>query len=344
MSSNLNVAVIGCGYWGPNLVRNFNAAPNCTLKTLCDTNPDRLNAMKALYPHVQMVSDYKQVISDPDIQAIIIALPVHLHYPIAKAALEMNKHVLIEKPMTASAAESIELINLAQQKQLTLMVGHTFIYSAPVRKIKEIVDSGDLGEIIYMSSRRLNLGLFQKDINVAWDLAPHDLAIMLYILQSDAQSVNCTGVDAANISEKIEAITSLSVNFKNGVFANIQSSWLDPNKVRDMTFVGTKKMLVFNDVEQFEKIKIYDKGVDMPSAGYSTFADFVFAYRNGDMYSPSFKMIEPLKLEAQHFLDCIRSGTKPETSGEEGLKVVQILEASSLSLKQNGAQVFIDNL
>ena len=344
MSTNLNVAVIGCGYWGPNLIRNFNSAPNCTLKTLCDANQKRLDVMKGLYPNVQTTTDYNQVINDPEIQAIVIALPVHLHHPVAKAALENGKHVLIEKPMTSSVEQSKELVALAKQKNLTLMVGHTFIYSAPVRKIKEIVDSGDLGEIIYMSSRRLNLGLFQKDINVAWDLAPHDLAIMLYILQSDAQSVNCTGVDAANISEKIEAITSLSVNFKNGVFANIQSSWLDPNKVRDMTFVGTKKMLVFNDVEQFEKIKIYDKGVDMPSAGYSTFADFVFAYRNGDMYSPSFKMIEPLKLEAQHFLDCIRSGTKPETSGEEGLKVVQILEASSLSLKQNGAQVFIDNL
>jgi predicted dehydrogenase len=341
MSTNLNVAVIGCGYWGPNLIRNFNSAPNCTLKTLCDANQKRLEAMKALYPHVQTATDYQQVISDPNINAVVIALPVHLHYPVAKAALESGKHVLVEKPMTSSVEQSKELVSLAKQKNLILMVGHTFIYSAPVRKIKEIVKSGELGDLIYMSSRRLNLGLFQKDINVTWDLAPHDLAIMCYVLESDPDAVNCTGVDAAKISENIEAITNLSVHFKNGVFANIQSSWLDPNKVRDMTFVGTKKMLVFNDIEQFEKIKIYDKGVDMPEAGYSTFADFVFAYRNGDMYSPSLKMVEPLKLEAQHFLDCIRSGETPETSGEDGLKVVQILEASSLSLKQNGAQVVL---
>jgi len=341
MSTNLNVAVIGCGYWGPNLIRNFNSAPNCTLKTLCDANQKRLDAMKGLYPNVQTTTDYNQVINDPEIQAIVIALPVHLHHPVAKAALENGKHVLIEKPMTSSVEQSKELVALAKQKNLTLMVGHTFIYSAPVRKIKEIIDSGELGDIIYMSSRRLNLGLFQKDINVTWDLAPHDLAIMLYILGSEADSVNCTGVDALNISENIEAITNLSVHFKNGVFANIQSSWLDPNKVRDMTFVGTKKMLVFNDIEQFEKIKIYDKGIDMPEAGYSTFADFVFAYRNGDMYSPAFNMVEPLKLEAQHFLDCIRSGSTPLTSGEDGLKVVQILEASSLSLKQNGAQIVL---
>jgi predicted dehydrogenase len=343
MTTNVNIAVIGCGYWGPNLIRNFNNATNCTLKTLCDANQKRLDAMKALYPQTQTVLDYQQVLNDQDIQAVVIALPVHLHYPIAKAALEIGKHVLVEKPMTSSVEQSKELVALAKQKNLTLMVGHTFIYSAPVRTIKEIVKSGELGDLIYMSSRRLNLGLFQKDINVTWDLAPHDLAIMLYILGSDAESVNCTGVDAAKISEKIEAITSLSVKFKNGVFANIQSSWLDPNKVREMTFVGTKKMLVFNDVEQFEKIKIYDKGIDVPDAGYSTFADFVFAYRNGDMYSPSLKMVEPLKLEAQHFIDCILSGQTPETSGEDGLKVVQILEASSSSLQQHGAQIVLQN-
>jgi len=334
----LNVAVIGCGYWGPNLIRNFNSLAGCRVKTLCDNSQDRLDYMKTMYREVTTTTDYQQIIHDPDIQAVVIAAPVHLHYEIAKKALDAGKHVLVEKPMARSTAECTDLIQLAAAKKLILMVGHTFVYSGPVRKIREIVEAGDLGKILYMSSRRLNLGLFQKDINVAWDLAPHDLSIMFYILQEDALTVNCVG--SSNITKGIEDVTNLSITLKHNTFATIQSSWLDPNKVREITFVGTKRMLVYNDVEPVEKIKVYDKGVDTPP-GYNSFAEFVYAYRNGDIYAPSLKMSEPLKVEAQHFLDCILTGNKPESSGEEGLRVVQVLEAASESLRQQGAQVAI---
>ncbi len=336
MAEKINIAVVGCGYWGPNLIRNFHQNNQAHLKWLCDLSQDRLNAMKAMYHEADISTDYNEVLKDETVDAVVIALPVHLHYTMAKQALEAGKHVMVEKPMASTAAECRELNALAAEKKLTLMVGHTFVYSAPIRKIKEIVDSGDLGQILYVSSRRLNLGLYQKDINVAWDLAPHDLSILFYVLGDRATSVNCVG--AANVTPGIEDVTNLTVHMQHHGFAMIQSSWLDPIKVRELTLVGNKRMLVFNDLEQVEKIKIYDKGVEVPPS-YNSFADFIFAYRNGDMYSPAIKMVEPLKVETQHFLECIRSGAKSLSSGEEGLKVVEVLEASSQSLKQGGANI-----
>lgn len=336
MAEPINVAVVGCGYWGPNLIRNFHQNKEANLKKLCDVSQERLDAMKAMYHEAETTTDYNDILNDDAVEAVVIALPVHLHHKMAKQALEAGKHVMVEKPMAATAAECRELNALADEKKLTLMVGHTFVYSAPIRKIKDIVDSGDLGQIMYVSSRRLNLGLYQKDINVAWDLAPHDLSILFYVLGDRAASVNCVG--AANVTPGIEDVTNLTVHLEQHGFAMIQSSWLDPIKVRELTIVGNKRMLVFNDLEQVEKIKIYDKGVDVPPS-YNSFADFIFAYRNGDMYSPAIKMVEPLKVETQHFLDCIRSGEKSLSSGEEGLKVVEVLEASSQSLQQNGASI-----
>jgi predicted dehydrogenase len=219
------------------------------------------------------------------------------------------------------------------------MVGHTFIYSAPVRRIKEIVKSGDIGEIQYISSRRLNLGLFQKDINVAWDLAPHDISIILYFLGKPPISVNCQG--KAHINMDIEDVTNMSLDFENGGFATIHSSWLDPNKVREMIIVGSKRMIVYDDNEPLEKIKIYDKRVEAPPH-YDTFAEFQYSYHYGDMIAPYIKQVEPLKMESQHFLDCIKTGKTPESSGLDGLRVIQILEASSRSLKNGGARVEID--
>ncbi|MDM8547725.1 Gfo/Idh/MocA family protein [Candidatus Venteria ishoeyi] len=334
----ITVAVVGCGYWGPNLIRNFNSLPGTTLKWIVDLDKKRLEKMEALYQHAQTSSDYEQVLNDEDVDAVIIAVPVQYHFDLAKAALQAGKHVFIEKPMASSVAECKELNALAAAGNRTLMVGHTFVYSSPVRKIKEIIQSGDLGEVLYMSSRRLNLGLFQKDINVTWDLAPHDLAIMFDILGNQATSVNCVG--SRNVSKNVEDITSLTITMENGPLATIQSSWLDPNKIREMTFVGSKRMLVYNDIELFEKIKIYDKGVEA-SPGYNSFDEFAYAYHNGDMYSPALSMVEPLKVEAQHFIDCIHSGEKPQSSGEEGLQVVQVLEASLRSLEQQGANVKI---
>ena len=337
----LNVAVIGCGYWGPNLVRNFNSLSECDVTTVCDACDDRLSHMQKLYPHLKVVTDSNEVFSDKSIDAVAIATPVKFHYELAMKSLQAGKHTFIEKPMASSVDQCRELLALAREQGLTLMVGHTFIYSPPVRKIKELVDSGDLGGIQYVSSRRLNLGLYQKDINVSWDLAPHDIAIILYVLNDQPVSVNCQG--KAHVSKGVEDVCNMTINFANGGFCTIQSSWLDPNKIREMTFVGEKRMLVYNDLEPIEKIKIYDKRVEKPPH-YDTFAEFHYSYHYGDMYSPYLKQFEPLKEECQHFIDCIKTKCESISGGLEGLKVVQILSAASESLKQKGAAVSIGDL
>lgn len=334
----LKVAVVGCGYWGPNLIRNFRSLSECKVKLVCDVNKDRLAHMRTLYPEVETTSDFNHVVNNAEIDAIAIATPIRFHHEMAKKSLQAGKHTLIEKPMACSIAESEELVELAKNQNLALMVGHTFVYSQPVRKIKGIINSGTLGEIQYISARRLNLGLFQKDINVVWDLAPHDISIILYVQNEVPVSVNCHG--KAHVAPDIEDVTNITLNFANGGYATIHSSWLDPNKVREMTFVGTKKMLVYDDIEPMEKIKIYDKRVKtLPH--YNTFAEFHYSYHYGDMHSPYLKQVEPLKVECQHFLDCIKTGAKPDSSGIEGLKVVQILEAATSSLKNSGRRVKI---
>ena len=332
----LNVAVAGFGYWGPNLVRNFNSIPDCKVKKVCDADIKRLNHMKSLYPDIEATISFDDIINATDIDAIIVATPVRFHFDMAKKSLKTGKHTFIEKPMASSVAECKELVSIAEKENLTLMVGHTFLYSTPIKKIKEIIDSGELGDIQYISCRRLNLGLFQKDINVAWDLAPHDISIILYIMQEKLESVNCQG--KAHVNPDIEDVTNMSLNFANSGFATIQSSWLDPNKIREMTFVGSKKMLVYDDIESNEKIKIYDKRVDAPPH-YDTFAEFQYSYHYGDMWSPYLKLEEPLKVECQHFADCIKNGTRPLTCGKNGLEVVQVLEASSQSLRNGGMKV-----
>jgi predicted dehydrogenase len=294
--------------------------------------------MLSLYPAIHITTQFDEVINDKGIDAIAIATPVRFHFEMAQKSLEAGKHTFIEKPMATSAAECRQLITLAEKNDLTIIVGHTFIYSPPVRKIKEIIDHGSLGDIQYISARRLNLGLFQTDINVTWDLAPHDISIILYVMGKAPLSVNCQG--KAHVNPDIEDVTSMTMNFANGGFATIQSSWLDPNKIREMTFVGSKRMLVYNDLEPAETIKIYDKRVETPPY-YDTFAEFHYSYHYGDMYSPYLKQHEPLKMECQHFLDCIKTGDKPESSGYDGLQVVQILEAASESLKKEGAKVDI---
>ena len=334
----LTFAVVGCGYWGPNLVRNLASLPECRVKLVCDASAKRLVHVKQLYREVETTPHFDQVVEDTEINAIVIATPVRSHFEMAKQSLEAGKHTFIEKPMASSVRECEELIKLAEKQKLTLMVGHTFIYCAPVRKIKEIVDSGELGEVQYVSSRRLNLGLFQNDINVAWDLAPHDISVVLYVLNEAPVSVNCQG--KAHIRPGIEDVINMTLSFSNGAFASIQSSWLDPNKIRDMTFVGTKKMLVYDDMESQEKVKIYDKRVKIPPH-YDTFAEFQYSYHYGGIYCPYLKLVEPLKVECQHFIDCIKTGAQAESSGLEGLEVVRILEAASESLKNAGGRVEI---
>jgi len=271
MDRKIAIAVVGCGYWGPNLIRNFSALPQCLVRYVCDKDGMRLAHMKQLYPQAEATTDFGKIVGDGDVDAVVVATPVHLHYELAKKSLDAGKHAFVEKPMTQTSEQGNDLVQLAAKKKLTLMVGHTFIYSAPVRRIREIVRSGDIGEIQYISSRRLNLGLFQKDINVAWDLAPHDISIILHLLGTPPISVNCQG--KAHINKDIEDVTNMSLNFDNGGFATIHSSWLDPNKVREMVIVGSKRMIVYDDNQPLEKIKIYDKRVETPPH-YDTFAEF----------------------------------------------------------------------
>ncbi len=330
------IGVIGCGYWGPNLIRNFYALPNCRVKTVCDKEENRLAYIANLYPGINTSTDVQAVVEDDEIDAVAVATPVRTHHSIAMMCLESGKHTFVEKPLAASTKECRELLNISEKNNLTLMVGHTFIYTSSVRKIKELIQSGDIGEVLYISSRRLNLGLFQHDINVAWDLAPHDISIILYLLGKDPLSVNCQG--KAHVTQEIQDVTSMSLNFPGGSFAIIQSSWIDPRKVREMTIVGSKKMILYDDNEPLEKIKVYDKRVEVPPH-YDTFADFHYSYHYGDIHTPYIKQVEPLRVECEHFIDCIETGAKSESSGYEGAKVVEILEKATLSLQNGGGKV-----
>jgi len=334
----MKLAVIGCGYWGPNLVRNYVQSNQIQEIFCCDLDQKRLARMKNLYPTITALQDYKELLDMPDLDAVAIATPVKAHYPIAKEFLSRDKHVFIEKPFTHSYETALELVKLAEEKKRVLMVGHTFEYTAAVNKIKEIVASGELGKILYISCTRVNLGLFQPDINVVWDLAPHDISIILYIMGETPVSVNCQG--KAHFKPGIEDVATTTLSFRNGLIAFIHNSWLDPNKIRRTTIVGSRKMLVYDDIENQEKIKIYDKGVDVPSY-YDTFADFQMSYRYGDIYSPRIEDYEPLRKVCDHFLDCVKDGRTPHTDGYNGLRVVSILEASSRSLSLAGKAVSV---
>jgi predicted dehydrogenase len=307
---------------------------------MCDLSEDRLRHLKSLYPEVIGMTDYKKMLSEVELDAVVIAAPVRFHHPLAKDCLLAGKHVMIEKPMASSVEECEELVEIADQKGLVLMVGHTFLYSAPVKKIVEIVRRGDIGEIRSINARRLNLGLYQKDINVAWDLAPHDISIILHILGELPHTVNCQG--NAHITPNIEDVTSMSLSFPNNRFATVQSSWLEPRKVREMTIVGSRRMIVYDDLQSQEAIRIYDVRVERPPH-YDTFGEFQYAYHYGDSYIPYIRQEEPLKVECQHYIDSIQKNTTPLTDGRAGLELVRILEASSASLKAQGAPIPMGN-
>jgi predicted dehydrogenase len=310
------------------------------VRAICDINEERLRHVLSLYPGVEAMTDSGRLLNGAAVDAVVIATAVRFHYAMAKASLLAGKHTMIEKPMAGSSRECEELIDLARKKGLVLMVGHTFLFSPAVRRIKEIVDWGDIGDIRYLAARRLNLGLYQKDINVAWDLAPHDLSIILYVMDELPAVVNCRG--NAVISPGIEDVTLMHLSFPRNRSAFVHSSWLDPKKTREMTIVGSKRMIVYDDVEPLQKIRIFDARVETPPH-YDTFAEFQYAYHYGDMYAPQIKQEEPLRLECQHFIECIRTGATPLASGRRGLEVVRILEASSASLKEGGKPVHLAN-
>jgi predicted dehydrogenase len=303
---------------------------------MSDLNLQRLRHLKLLYPEVEGTTNYRHLLNGSRLDAVVIATPVQSHYPLAKACLRAGKHTFIEKPMAASSAECEELVEIAWRKGLVLMVGHIFLHSPAVKKIKEIVELGEIGEIRYISARRLNLGLYQPDINVAWDLAPHDISIALHIMGELPIMVNCRG--SAHVSPGIEDVATMCLTFQKERTAIIHSSWLDPRKVREMTIVGSRRMIVYDDVATLEKIRIFDARVERPPH-YDTFGEFHYAYHYGDVYAPYIKQEEPLKSECQHFLDCILQGIQPLTDGYQGLNLVRILEASSASLKHNGAPI-----
>lgn len=339
MQKALSIAVVGCGYWGPNLIRNYRSLPECRVKLVCDVDHERLAYIKRLYPEAETTTDFKDLINDREVDAIAIATPVHSHFEFARKSLQAGKHTFIEKPMASSVAQCQELIELAEKRKLTLMVGHTFIYTAAVTKLKELVDSGDLGELCYISSSRLNLGPVRQDVNALWDLASHDISIILHLVGRAPVSVNCQGL--AYLNKNIHDVCTLTLHFGGRPLGIVQSSWLDPNKVRQMTVVGDKKMAVYDDIEPLEKIKIYDKGIETPEY-YDTFGEFHFSYRYGDTYTPWLKQVEPLKAECKHFIDCIKQGKKPKTDGRNGLEVVRVLEATDSSLHNSGGIVHLN--
>ena len=327
------IGVIGCGYWGPNLIRNFVSLSDSEVAIVADTRPERLNHIQSLYPQIQITEDYHQIFS-LDLDAAVVATPPATHFAIAKDCLDNGLHTFVEKPMTLNSQDGQELVDLAEQKHLTLMVGHTYEYNPAVRKVKEIIERGDLGQIHYIAAVRVNLGLFQSDLNVIWDLAPHDISILLYLLDQYPVSIQAIGEDCI-FNDKPD-LAYMHLEFPDKVSAHLHLSWLDPRKVRRITVVGSQKMLVYDDIESLEKIKIYDKGVETPPYT-DTFADFHCSYRYGDVVIPYVQFAEPLRIECQHFIDCILdSDQQPISCGNQGLQVVQILEAAERSLQDNG--------
>lgn len=333
----MKIAVLGLGYWGPNLVRNFLGNSEVTEVIGCDKDPKRLKFIADRFPGVRLVDDFNCVLDDSSIDAIAIATPVGTHYQFAKAALNAGKHIWVEKPFTACSENAEELIELAERKNLNIFLDHTFIYTGAVRKIKELVDSNVLGDINYFDSVRINLGLFQHDVNVIWDLAPHDLSIMDYILNKKVTAVAANGI--ANYYNH-ENLAHLSVYFENNCFAHFHVNWTSPVKIRRMIMGGDKKMLVFDDMENSEKIKVYDSGVEVDSA--EGIHDALVQYRIGDMYSPKVNQTEALSLGVKEFINSIKQDRQPLTNGIDGLKVVKILEASEKSIKERGKLIEIN--
>jgi predicted dehydrogenase len=330
------VGVIGCGYWGPNLLRNLAENETAELRWICDADPARLTAMARRYPAAQTTRDYQELLSDPELEAIAIVTPVGTHFELAKAALLAGKHLLVEKPLTATGRDAEELSNLADSKQLTLMVDHTFIYTGAVRKMKEIVASGELGELLYFDSVRINLGLFQKDINVLWDLAPHDLSIMDYLI--DRQPVAVSAIGSCHIEPGIENIAYLIMNFGDDFIAHFHFNWLAPVKIRRTMIAGSRKMVLYDDIEPTEKVRIYDKGVTASRVGSNREADYqtLVSYRTGDVWAPKLDSTEALRYVVAEFLESIRSGRRPLSDGRSGVRVVRLLEAAQESIKNGG--------
>ena len=345
---SIKVALVGLGYWGPNLARNLALIDGTELHTLCDLDTESLTRVAGQYPESKLTSDYSSVLKDSEIDAVVIATPVQTHFELAKSALQAGKHVMVEKPLAQRSEQCRELISLSEDSGLTLMTGHVFIFNAAVRKVKEYIESGELGEIYYIYSQRLNLGRLRQDVNALWNFAPHDLSILCYWLDSKPHQVMARGY--SYIQPGIEDVVFMTMDFPGGVGTHIHISWLDPQKVRRMTVVGSKKMVVYDDVSPNARIAVYDSGVTKKQIGgatglpenglslgrYESFGEFQLLLRAGDVLIPKLNFVEPLKLECEHFIECIRTGEQPITDGYDGLRVVELLEVAQRSLGQNG--------
>jgi len=329
----IRVGVIGYGYWGPNIVRNLGSLENCEVAAICDKRPSALTRAGRACPTAQLTSEFADILRSPTIDAVAVITPVWTHFEFAKAALENSNHVFVEKPFTASSSEASQLIDLAAARKLQIMVDHTFLFTGAVRKIRQLIDQGVLGKLFYYDSSRVNLGLFQHDVNVVWDLAPHDLAIMNHLIDAEPESVSATGQCHLN---GLEDMAYLSVYFPS-MLAHISVNWLSPVKVRTTLLGGEKKMVVWNDMEADEKVKIYDKGIEITN-GQGVY-DLLVSYRSGDMWAPKVDQTEALKLEAKYFVDCIEKNETPFNDGIAGLRVVRLLEAAAQSLKDRGRPV-----
>lgn len=335
------VGVVGLGYWGPNWVRNFHQSQSAKRIVACDLDEKRRDHVSRLYSDLETTSRFEDLLQDPDIEGLVVATPVGTHYAMARRALEAGKSVLIEKPMATSSDEANELIEIARARNLTLMVGHTFEYSAPVLKMHEIIESGELGDVFYISSVRANLGLFQRDVNVCWDLATHDISIILNLMGGRLpEAVSCQA--ESHYGQGVEDVAMLTLRFERNIIAFVHVSWLDPDKIRRTTVVGSRKMLVYDDTAPQEKIRIYDKGVTAQKY-YDTFGEFQFSYRYGDIQIPRIEEKEPLYCECEHFVNCMRNGQTPKTDGVNGARVVNVLEAANYSLRRGGLMVPLGN-
>jgi predicted dehydrogenase len=332
----LKVAAIGCGYWGPNLIRNCLEIPEISLEAVVDLDWARLRYVQSRNPSIPLVTDERDRLFGAGIDAVVVSTPPETHYEIVAECLQRGLHVLVEKPLTTNSDEARELITLANERDRILMVGHTFEYNPAVRHLKEAVDSGELGRLHYIDGVRVGLGLFHPRLNVIWDLAPHDFSILIHILGEAPTAVGVTG--AACVQDGIEDVAYISLTFPSGILAHMRISWLDPHKTRRMTFVGSKKMIVYDDVEPHEKLRVFDKRVDRIRRT-DTFGEFQFSYHYGSIFSPFINFDEPLRLECQHFAECVLQGLQPLTDGYNGLRVVEVIEAAQRSLVSGGVTI-----
>jgi len=334
----INIAVLGLGYWGPNLARNFDKLDDSNLYACCDLDNRNLDVLKDSYPKTRFSKDFNEVITDAKVDAVVIATSARTHYALAKKALLQGKHIYVEKPFTLDVAEAKELVELANKKDKKLMVGHLLEYHPAVEKLKELIDNGELGDIYYLYSQRTNLGKIRQDENALWSFAPHDVSVILYLLGTEPIDVSVRG--NAYLQDKIEDVVFVNLYFPKRVMAQLQLSWLDPHKIRKFTIVGSKKMVVFDDMESEEKLKIYDKGVTRNDKHFVSYDEFL-TLRFGDVLMPHIAMTEPLTRECQHFLDCIKDNKTPRSDGMDGLRVVKVLSAAQKSLAQGGVPIKI---